>query len=451
MKKSLLALLVLFGVALALMASSPTSTSAKMAAQAATPDTSLSGTIRLGSWDTGPALPYWVQAVQDFQKVYPNVNVIFEDVPNNYGTNQLAEFAAGNAPDVFQIGDGSVATYQQQGVLTDLAPYISGKNGFDPSVSYPAVAAFGNTGGSTYALTKDYSPLVFYYNTDLLKKAGLAAPKPGWTWDDMLKMAQKLTIDANGNDATSANFDPKHIKQWGLQMPDGWGDPLWSRGILPMIYQNGGSVMSTDGKMTTGYMNSDATVAAVQFYVDLVNKYHVAMSKTDVASFSGADPFQSGQAAMLWNGVWPLDSYTKIKGFNFATIGLPAGPKGAANVLCWAGFAMYSGSKNKDAAWALLKYIGVGDGAKQFAAYALTAVQAIAQSQGKTKDPLYGPVMADLANVKPIPDLYSPYWGSCGDKYFGQELATVFASGVSVKDAMTKAASEADACLASQK
>src|ERR1700690_2628592 len=122
MKKSLLALLVLFGVALALMATSTSPTSAKTAAQAATPDTSLSGTIRLGSWDTGPALPYWVQAVQDFEKANPNVNVLFEDVPNNYGTVQLAQFAAGDAADVFQIGDGSVSTYQQQGVLTDLAP-----------------------------------------------------------------------------------------------------------------------------------------------------------------------------------------------------------------------------------------------------------------------------------------------------------------------------------------
>jgi len=112
---------------------------------------------------------------------------------------------------------------------------------------------------------------------------------------------------------------------------------------------------------------------------------------------------------------------------------------------------MYSGSKNKDAAWALLKYIGVGDGAKQFATYALTAVKAISESQGKTKDPLYGPVLADLANVKPIPDLYSPYWGDCGDHFFGQEISTVFDSGVSVKDAMNKAASEADACLASKK
>lgn len=443
MKKSLLVLLVLFAAALTLTATA--------SAQSSTPDASLSGSIRLGSWDSGPALPYWVNAVQDFEKAYPNVNVTFEDVPNNYGTNLLAEFAAGNAPDVFQIGDGSMAQYQQLGALQDLAPYISGKNGFDPSVSFPAVAAFGNTGGSTYALTKDYSPLVFYYNTDKLKAAGLDAPKTGWTWDDFLKYAQKLTIDASGNDATSAKFDPKHIKQWGVQLPDGWGDPLWSRGIEPIIYQNGGSVMSTDGKKTTGYMDSDATVAALQWYVDLFNKYHVAPNKTDVASFNGADLFQGGQVAMLYNGVWPLDGYTKVSGFHFATVAIPTGPKGAANVLCWAGFGMYSGSKNKDAAWALLKFIGVGDGAKQFAAYALTAVKALSEAQGKTKDPLYGPVMADLANVKPIPDSYSQYWGTCGDKFFGQELATVFDSGVSVKDAMTKAASEADACLASQK
>ena len=34
------------------------------------------------------------------------------------------------------------------------------------SILYPEVAAFGEVAGSTYYLTKDYSPLVLYYNKD---------------------------------------------------------------------------------------------------------------------------------------------------------------------------------------------------------------------------------------------------------------------------------------------
>ena len=60
---------------------------------------------------------------------------------------------------------------------------------------------------------------------------------------------------------------------------------------------------------TTGYMNSDANVAALQAYVDLFKKYHVAPSKTDYAAFSGVDLFATQQVSMMWTGIWPMNSY----------------------------------------------------------------------------------------------------------------------------------------------
>ena len=312
----------------------------------------------------------------------------------------------------------------------------------------PGVAAFGNVAGSTYYLTKDYSPLVLYYNTDQFKAAGVDVPTDKWTWDDFLTAAQKLTIDANGKDSTSPDFDAANIKQWGVQIPDSWGDWLWVRGILPILYANGGSLISEDGTKSEGFMNSDATVKALQAYVDLFTKYHVAPTKDDVAAYSGTDMFQSGLVSMLWTGVWPLNGYKEVADLNFGTSGLPSGSEGKANVLCWSGFAMNADSENKDAAWAFLKYIAVGDGAKEFANYGLTDVQAILDEQGLSKDEYHGPVIADLANVKPIPDMLTQYWGDCGNKTFTDQFETVFEADVSIKDAMDTAAKDADACMA---
>ena len=72
----------------------------------------------------------------------------------------------------------------------------------------------------------------------------------------------------------------------------------------------------------------------------------------------------------------------------------------------------------------------------------------LSEEQGLDKDEYKGSVIADLANVKPIPEAASPYWADCGNKYFVQEFSTVLEGDVTVKDAMDKAASEADACLA---
>ncbi|MBI1257825.1 MAG: extracellular solute-binding protein [Chloroflexi bacterium] len=438
MKKSWIALFIVF-VAIVAVA-------AQVAAQDASAD--LSGTVRVGSWESGDALTPWNNAIASYEAAHPNVKIQLEAVPQDYGTKLLAEFASSTAPDIFMSGDGDVAKWVSLGAAEDLEPYISGSDGVDMSTLLPAVAAFGEVNGHQYYLTKDYSPLVLYYNKDLFSAAGVDAPTASWTWDDMITAAKKLTLDANGNDATSADFDASTIKQWGIQMPDGWGDTAWTRGILPIVYANGGSLIAEDGSTFTGYMNSDATISALQAYVDAIKTDKVAISKTDAASYSGTDLFQSGIVAMLWTGVWPLNDYKAVDGFNFGTMGLPSGSAGNANVLCWSGFALYSGSQNKDAAWDFLKYIATGDGAKEFANYAWTDVKSIIDEQGLASQPLTAPIVTDLANVKPIPDSMSPNWADCGDHFFVQEISTVLEGDVGVKDAMDKAASEGDACLA---
>ena len=70
-------------------------------------------------------------------------------------------------------------------------------------------------------------PSFLYYNKDLFDEAGLAYPptKVGdkydgkdWDMDTLRELAMKLTVDANGNDATSADFDPTNVVQWGFDM-----------------------------------------------------------------------------------------------------------------------------------------------------------------------------------------------------------------------------------------
>jgi len=403
--------------------------------QAPTATAQGSGTVRVATWDSGDGLEPWNNAIAAFEAAYPDIDVKLEAIPQEYGTKLLANMAAGTGPDVYQVGDGDVAKFVDQGIVEPLDSYISGPDGFDLDTTFfPGVAAFGQVGGETYLLTKDYSPLVLFYNKDLFDEAGVEYPSADWTWDDLLSAAQALTTD----------------DRWGIQLPNGWGDWLWDRGIVPILAQNGASLISEDGTMAEGYLNSEATVQALQWYVDLFKTYKVAPTSADVSSFSGADLFTSGQVAMLWTGRWPLSDYKSIDGFNFGTSGLPAGPVGKANTLCWAGFAINSESENKEAAWTFLKFITAGEGAKEFADYAFTAVQSIAEEQGLTDDEYDGPIVADLANAVPIPDSYSPYYGECVATPFKAHLEEVFLKDVAVQDAMDAAAQEAQACLDSK-
>ncbi len=398
----------------------------------------VSGTIRVGSWDSDQGLAPLNAAVKDFQAAYPNVKVQIESVPQDYGTKLLAEFASGTQPDVFQVGDGDPSNFASKGGLEPLDDYISGKIGnmpLDTSIFYPAVFNIGKVGTKTYLLTKDYSPLVLFYNKKLFDAAGVAYPSDKWTWDDLLNAAKKLTVVAGGK-----------TTQWGIQLPDGWGASNWTRGLQPIIYQNGGSLISPDGKTATGFVNSQATIDAIQWYVDLFLKYKVAPTDADVAALTGQDLFQTGKVAMLWTGRWPLSGYQADPKMNFGTAQLPMG-KQRGNSICWAGFAMSSKSTNKVAAWAFLKFIGAEQGAQEFAKYALTAVKPIAELQGLDKDPLNAPIMADLANVKPLEILSNLNYNTCIDGPLSTAIQTYILKGGDLKALLTDVATKGDACL----
>jgi multiple sugar transport system substrate-binding protein len=400
---------------------------------------SVTGTVRIGTWDSADSLNPLNAAIKGFEAKYPGVKVQLESVPQDYGTKLLAEVASGTAPDVFQVGDGQPSDWAGQGILEPLDDYISGKIGNNPldmSVFYPAVAAIGKVNGHQYLLTKDTSPLILHYNKTLFDAAKVDYPTDKWTWDDLLAAAQKLTVTAGGK-----------ITQWGIELPDGWGDPSWTRGIAPLVYQNGGALLSPDGKTTTGFLNSDATVAALQWYFDLFSKYKVAPTAADVAALSGQDLFATGKVAMMWSGIWGIRGYMANSKLNFGVAQLPMG-KQRGNSICWAGYAMYSKGTNKVAAWAFLKWMGAEGGAQELAKAALTDVVSIADLQGLTKDPYFGPVMSDLANVVPLEILRNAKYNDCVDTPLHDAIAAYALKGGDLKAILTGVATTADACLA---
>jgi len=406
----------------------------------ATPVPPLSGTVRIGTWDSADALIPLNKAIERFEALYPNVDVQLESVPADYGTKLLAQAAAGNAPDIFQVGDGDPSNFADKGMFEPLDPYISGEIGNNPldmSVFYPSMTAMGNVKGTQYLLTAGSSPLIIYYNKTLFDAAGVDYPTADWTWDDFLATAQKLTVtDASGK-----------ITQWGIQLPDSWGDLTWTRGIQPLIYQNGGSLLSKDGTTTTGYLNSDATVEALQWYFDLFETGKVAPTTADVSALSGMDLFANNKVAMMWTGIWGVRGYMANPKLNFGMAQLPMG-KQHGNSICWAGYAMYSQSPNKEAAWAFLKWMGAEGGAEEMAKVNLTAVKPIAELQGLTKDPYFAPIMADLEYVVPLEILSNLKYNVCVDTPLHDAIAAYLLEGGDLKALLTDVATKADACLA---
>jgi multiple sugar transport system substrate-binding protein len=399
------------------------------------------GTIRVGTWESDAlALDLWDEIIAAFEAEHPGVTVQLEPVPDAYGEKLLTQIAAAEAPDIFQMGDGDVARYIQRGAAELLDPYITGDSPLHLDEFFPGVLAVGQQEGKTYFLTKDYSPLVLYYNKTLFDEAGVAYPEDGWTWGDFLAKAQALTLDKDGDGITD---------QWGIQLPGHWPSWTWWRGISPLVFANGGDLLDPKGEKASDYMNSAETVEALEFYVDLFTKHKVAPTNADLEALAGVDLFQTGRSAMLWTGRWPLRDFIANPELNFGTVGLPMG-KQHANSICWAGFAMYAESQNKDTAWEFLKYIGAGDGAQVFAKHAFTPVKAIAELQGLDVDRFNAPIVKDLAYIHPLPEFRTLYFGECVDKFFVEALERLLIEGGDAQALLDNAAAQADACLAEQ-
>jgi multiple sugar transport system substrate-binding protein len=387
--------------------------------------------LRLQTGDGGAGLQPHNDLLAQFEKENPDIQVQLE--PVNYGdyyARLKTLIAGGNPPDILQIGDDAVPDFAGSGAMVDLGPYISGKDGIDTSIYLPGLLDPGKYKGKQYFLPKDYSPLIMYYNKKLFDQYKVEYPKDGWTWDDFLKTAQALTIVKDGQ-----------TQVWGVQLPG-----TWTTGFEYWIAAAGGQLISEDGKSFVGYFDSPAVAKAVQFYADLYNKYKVAPPPADLSAFGGGNAeFDNGKAAMRIFGYWPKSGMLKNENIALGVVGLPKGDK-RANVLFWGGFGITTASKNKDAAWRLLKFYTGAKAAETWKSWALPAVKSVAEAANF--DPLDKVFVNELNYLAPRAYTFTDKWGSTADPALRKVLEKVIIDpNTDVKAALAEGAKEAQAAL----
>ncbi len=232
-----------------------------------------------------------------FAAAHPEVSVTVEQIPwGTLYTKLQAAFVAGQPPDVIILHASEIPQYGSYGLLKDLGPWYKENGGFFPGDDISAITAAGmKYNGVTYGIPLDNHGRALWINKDAFKKAGLdPAMTPPVGYDNWVKLFQQLTIDKNGKNAADPAFDATNVAQWGYTIGE-W--PLVD--FLALLVQSGGSFVSADGKTVT--VNSDAGVAALQWYVDLVYKYHVSPPQAGFDTWQG---FGAGTVAVLPTGSW---------------------------------------------------------------------------------------------------------------------------------------------------
>jgi multiple sugar transport system substrate-binding protein len=289
--------------------------------------------VGLGTGENEEQIPVEESVVAAFNESQNAIELKLTVVDNTEASDTLAtRIAAGDSPDIIgPIGIRGLQSFGDQ--LLDIGPLIA-SSGVDLSGIDPALIDVYNVGGKQIGIPMAVYSSFIYYNKSLFEEAGLAEPPhevgaqyegKDWTWATVRDLAMKLTVDADGNDATSADFDPAHIVQYGLDAQFTENDArAWST-----IFGGSGSAVAADG--TTAQW-PDSWRTGLQFMYDGIWKDHFIPNETAVDALADGNTFQSGRIAMdvvhQWYTccIYPAEGTPAVTDWDIAV--LPAGPDG---------------------------------------------------------------------------------------------------------------------------
>jgi multiple sugar transport system substrate-binding protein len=287
---------------------------------------------------------YIAGVCKEFEADHPGIKIKAEPISGNYYTKLQTMMAGGVAPDVIYMQNKSLADYRDRGVLLNLSPYIE-KDSYDlEDICKLGFEEGGIKEGAVYGIPVTGTAEVLIYNKDLFDKAGLKYPDQAWTWNDMLEAARKLTLDTNGDG---------RIDQYGVSIIPGW----WAADIA-WIWANGGQVFSSD--LSKCIVNNARAREAIQFMVDLTNKYKVTPKGIIGSEVSNvAELFMTSKLGMyLGLPYQALSDFSTVRSLNWDIALMPLSNSGRRVVRytgeCW---SVSSGSKHPREAWELVKHL----------------------------------------------------------------------------------------------
>ncbi|MCP4138870.1 MAG: sugar ABC transporter substrate-binding protein [Chloroflexi bacterium] len=417
--------------------------------------------ISMDDWsNTDEALAARTEIITAFNVAHPCINVIFVDqLGFGADAHRLEQIRSGSASDLIAVESVYIPIYTESGGLADLSPFIEADLDFDPDeIYFESVWKAGFYQEKPRAINKDFSTSAIYINTSLFEQAEIPLPEEGWTYDDYLEMALALTLDKNGNNAKSPEFDPENIVQYGTTVPY-WGGGLlaWFRGFENVLYSFDAHAISPDATTTLGYLNSNNAVEAWEFTCDLVHKYHVSPQAEDIDNIGGNDVlFREGKLAIsghYW-GPWYQEAFDATPGLKWTVVPLPTGPNGHKGVIMWMGWGINQQSEHPQEAWKLLKWLTTEPGQRIYTRRALTQVKSLAVELQRINDPFWGVFIAETEYVDTLDDALHPGFFPCvSEDATAEFLLKTWKEGgdqLNIQQELDKLALDANRCLRSK-
>src|SRR5690625_3826531 len=153
------------------------------------------------------------EAVKQFEEKHTNIKVKRMHIPDDFQTKITAMVSSNEAPDLTYSNPDFAMPWAEEGTFLNMQELMES----DPTLSR---VDFLDHTWYDYGKDQSLGPMqavvtpTLLYNTDAFKDAGIDIPpqkiEEAWSWDEFVDTAKTLTLDVNGNNAHSANFDEKN-------------------------------------------------------------------------------------------------------------------------------------------------------------------------------------------------------------------------------------------------
>ncbi|MCB0196693.1 MAG: extracellular solute-binding protein [Anaerolineae bacterium] len=310
-------------------------------------------------WDSAQQ-PAYEACATEFQKDHPNISIKIEQSGwDDYWSTIQTGMVAGNAPDVFTDHLAKYPEFAEKGQIVDIQPLVE-QDDVPTDIYIGELADLWTRDGKRYGLPKDWDTIAIFYNKAMLEKAGIdPAVMNDWTWNPkdggtFEETIAQLSIDANGNNGLSPDFDKDNVVQYGFihgGQGNGYGQTQWSWMAVPNGFK------FQDELWGDKFHYDDPKLAeTLEWYHGLMEKGY-APPYPDVKSLGGAALFQAEKGAMTSEGSWNIKNYVDNSNFEVGFGKLPIGPEGRKSMFNGLADSIYIGSEHQAEAWEWVKFL----------------------------------------------------------------------------------------------
>lgn len=359
-----------------------------------------------------------------FEAEHPNIHV--ESVPYPYdGFRQalLTSAAGGEGPDLVRLDIIWSPEFAEQGILMNLSDSMPDFNTFADAV-FPGPLSTNMYDGSYYGLPLDTNTRVFIYNPAVLAAAGVDVPE---TMDDLSAAC----------DAVSGMGDGYYL------FSDG-GTSGWN--LLPWIWSFGGDITDENITTSTGYVNGEQTVAAIQFLADMISNgcFSDGFIGSGIDTWGG---YFGGTIASMLEGPWLYPTAeSQYPDFEIGAALMPAGDGGHISVVGGENIVISASSQHPEEAMEFLRFTQSAEYQLAMSEVGqLTVLSALLEDPYFTDHPYYGIFLEQLQTAR----ARTPHPAYTEIESILSDAAQLAMRGeMSAQEAMDLAAEEIDSLLA---